>query len=667
LPAPAEQASAGVAPAPRPGYGALDRAKRVALSTPLLGAVIAVITWPYYTLAPSAGIDPSWVAGLYMATERGLDAGTQIVFSYGPLGFLGLPGLFEIDLGRISFVWTALVQIALCVALLWATRRAFGLIAGIAITIFAVAIPTSDPILLAAAIVCVAALLGEWSSRLRLGFALGAGALSGMQMLGSLRAGPVLAVMALAVLLALPDRRRTLPVFLGAAVVAFFAFWFATGQGLGNLGAYAANTASVVGGYSASMVFVYPSEWWQVPGALAGVAALIVLTVAAAWSRDNMRRAGLVVVVAAVTFLMFKHAIVRSSPGSAATFLATLLMIGLALVPHVRRSLAVGCVIVLAVFTYIGNEETLDVRLDLTAHAESFVEEIGIVAIPGRAAEVQAEGRTAMQGLYALTPQQLALLHSGSVHVATLEAGVAWAWELDWNPLPVFQQYSAYTERLDRLNAEKLESSSAPEVILWENAPAVDPTFAPVRPFPGTIDRRVPAWDSPAQMIQMFCRYRVEEWDERWAILHRSPDRCGPERRLRSVVTGNGEAVRLPVTRPGEALVVRVDGLDVSGIERLRTLLYRGAGRSTGLAGYRWNVMPETASDGFLLRIPSWADYPGKFALNSGTATVSFEREGGFLTGVDDSTKLTLTFSALPVDAPALLPAAVPQKRRVQR
>jgi hypothetical protein len=646
----------------------LDRVKRVALSTPLLGAAIALLTWPFSALAPAAGIDPSWVAGLYMAADRGMDAGTQIVFSYGPLGFLGLPSLFDVDLGRVAFAWTALVQISLCVALLWASRRAFGLAAGLAITVFAAAIHFSDPVLAVAAVIGTAALLGEWSSRRRLGFALGAGALVGMQLLGSLRAGPTLVVMAAAVLLGLPDRRRTVPVFLGAAVLAFLAFWFATGQGIGNLDDYAVNTASVLSGYSSSMMFVVAGSWWQAPALIVGIGTVATLTAAAVWRRDPMRCMGLVLMVTAVVFLMFKHSIVRSSPSSAGVFLVALLAIALAVTPYVRRSLAIAAVAVLTGLVYLGNHEILGSRLDFAANADSFFRQLKILATPGRAAEEQLLGRQAMQGFYALTPEQLALLRSGTVHVAPLETGVAYAYDFDWEPLPIFQQYTAYTERLDELNAEKLASPTAPDRILWMNAPAVDPTFVDVRPFPGTIDRRLPAWDSPAQTIEMLCRYRAEQWDERWAILRRSPPRCARERRLRTVVAGNGESVPLPRTRSHEALVVRVDGLDVSGTERLRALLFRAAPRSTLLAGNSWNVIAGTAADGLLLRIPRWADYPGKFALDSGASSVSFERSGGFMTGVDDSTELTLSFSALPLRRSGVIrtgPAA--QKRRVQR
>jgi hypothetical protein len=641
--------------------------KRVALSTPLLGAVIALLTWSFVGLTPAPGLDPSWVEGLYMAAARGLDAGTQIVFTYGPLGFLDFPGAFEIGLGRLAFAWSALLHLVLCIVLLWPARRAFGLLVGVAIVLFATAMSLSDSIVIVATVVGAAALLDEWAPRSRFFFALGAGALAGMQLLGSLRAGPVLVVIALAVLLGLPDRRRTLPAFAGSLVLSFFAFWFATGQGFGNLADYALNTASVLNGYSSSMTYVLPGRWWQYPALFAGIGTLGALAVAAGWGRDAPRRLGILVIVAAVALLMFKHSVVRSVPGTAGICLAALLATGLSLVPYVRRWLAVGAIALLAGLTYLGNYETFNpVTFDFHKRAKNFVDQLKEVVKPGGMAEQQRLGRQAMRDLYALTPRQLALLRSGTVHVASLEAGVAYAYGLDWDPLPVFQQYTAYTKRLDELNAAKLESASAPERILWENAPAVDPTFVAVRPFPGTIDSRVPAWDSPAEMVQMFCRYRVEQWDERWAILRRSRDRCRPERPLETVSVASNEKVRLPATRRDEALVVSVDGLEVSGLERLRAFLFRGAKRNAVLGHYRWNVIPGTAGDGLLLRVPGWADYPGKFALGSHAATVSFGGENATLSF--GPSEVTLSFSALPLDAPAILPrAAAAQKRRVQR
>ncbi len=389
------------------------------------------------------------------------------------------------------------------------------------------------------------------------------------------------------------------------------------------------------------------------------------LCVAAGWRWDNAKRAALVVLVGAVTFLMFKHAIVRESPGSIGVLLGALLAIGLALVPHVRRPFAIVAVVVLVGLAYLGNRDLIDIRLDFRQHADDFITQLGTVAIPGRAEDEQQRGREEMRAIYDLSPQELRLLGSRSVHVAAWEDGAAWAYGLNWDPLPVFQQYSAYTPRLDDLNAAKLESAGAPTMILWQNATVFDPNAVN---YPGAIDARWPAFETPREMVQMFCRYRALHWNETWAILRRAVDRCGRERPLETVHVPVGEAIRLPATRADEALVARVKGLAISGIERLRTLLYRAAGRGVDLDQTAWNLVGATTPDGLLLRVPRWADYPGLFALNGAEHQVAFKREGGFLTGLDSSSEITVSFSALPLDAPAITPrVAAAQKRRVQR
>ena len=76
------------------------------------------------------------------------------------------------------------------------------------------------------------------------------------------------------------------------------------------------------------------------------------------------------------------------------------------------------------------------------------------------------------------TPAQLAALRGHSVAVEPWEVAAAWAYGLDWLPLPVFQNYTAYTARLDRLNSEAIEDPArGPERILRENQALVVPQF----------------------------------------------------------------------------------------------------------------------------------------------------------------------------------------------
>ena len=59
--------------------------------TAAFGLAVAILTWDYVQITPAPGIDASWILGLNLATAQGLDYGTQVVFTYGPLGFLDQP------------------------------------------------------------------------------------------------------------------------------------------------------------------------------------------------------------------------------------------------------------------------------------------------------------------------------------------------------------------------------------------------------------------------------------------------------------------------------------------------------------------------------------------------------------------------------------------------
>ncbi len=91
-----------------------------------LGVLLAIGTWRVDFLTPAVGLDPSWKAGLYMAAHRGMHFGTQIVFTNGPLGFLGYPGYWYEGLGALAFIYQGALHIALCISLVWSLRRSWG-------------------------------------------------------------------------------------------------------------------------------------------------------------------------------------------------------------------------------------------------------------------------------------------------------------------------------------------------------------------------------------------------------------------------------------------------------------------------------------------------------------------------------------------------------------
>ena len=81
--------------------------RRVLTSSPFLGAVTAILTWPVLTLVPTGNLEESWHAGLYLANQQGVHFGSDLAFTYGPLGFLDYPELYYTWPTRLSLLYVA--------------------------------------------------------------------------------------------------------------------------------------------------------------------------------------------------------------------------------------------------------------------------------------------------------------------------------------------------------------------------------------------------------------------------------------------------------------------------------------------------------------------------------------------------------------------------------
>jgi hypothetical protein len=232
-----------------------------------------------------------------------------------------------------------------------------------------------------------------------------------------------------------------------------------------------------------------------------------------------------------------------------------------------------------------------------------------------------------MKSTYRLDPATLMALRGHSVAIDPWEIGVAWAYRLDWSPLPVFQNYSAYTSRLDRLNAAAVSSPDGPERILRENPALVYPEF-PTR----GIDNRFPAWDPPAEARAILCNFVVVHTTVRWQVLGRTADRCGRPHLVLSVDVRPGAAVRVPAPAPHQVVFARIAGSGIGGLDRLVGLALRAPARHVVIDGARsYRLVPDTAADGLLLRGSGRIGGVGAFAQIPRAKTIAVTGVGGSL------------------------------------
>jgi hypothetical protein len=612
--------------APRPGWLQLGAVKhlprtplyRVLTSTWTLGALAAIASWNLTVDPPGGGLDASWGTGLYMAAEHGLHFGTQLVFTYGPLGYLRFPDLWYQDLAILAFVYSGALYFALCITLVWALRRTLngGSAFVIAFLILAAASGIEVPVALAA-IWCLIALSPQ-PPRLAWPLVVFGGALLGAtETLVSLRSGPLILVMCAIAVLVRERRWRYLPIFVGCATVVFALLWFASGQRLADLPHYVTNGAQIVSGYSEAMG-APASSGLYLPGSL--LVSAVLIAAAAISSRPGKAKLAAAAVVGVASFALFKEAAVRADSGHAAVFFGTMAGLGAGIAFGRQRLLAGASAA--GLLALAATTPFLPLDLNPITHARQAGDDLGRLVDPTRTVALSKFG---MLLAYGLQPSTLKLLRGYTVHVEPWEAALAWAEDLRWDPLPVFQEYSAYTGALDRLNADALRSRGGPQRILRDdttvgNSPTAD------------IDLRLSSWDPPETSLAMLCNYVPLQTRARWQVLGKVPDRCGAPRLIGSIRAHTGADVNLPAAEPNSVIYAKLTGAGVSGLERLRTLLYKA--RFRYLTVNRTNVyrlVPGTAADGLIMDAGARADYPAPFGLSPAARTISISGTSGTL------------------------------------
>jgi len=580
---------------------------RVLKSLPFLGLVVALFTFPTFSLTPAPGLDPSWGAGLQMATHDGLVFGREVVFTYGPLGFLSIPTLWYQDLGAAAVAYAVLVHILACTLILWAALRIFPRPHAVLVAIVACSFLGSP--LVTIALLLAASVVGRRvGTRLQSAFPFVIGALAAFSLLVKLNLGVEIFLLGTVALFADRPRRALFQFaqFTGAFVSALIALWLVAGQPLDAIPDYLSLSRSVISGHSEAMVL----DPGSTSNALLAVAAGITAT-GAAWMLNGdlarRRRLGLTFLIALFSFVSFKEGFIRPDHPHIALFVSAITAAWFALGWN-RPLRWPGIATLIALLAVSINFSPG--AIDPIAHIRAARDLTRTMISPSRRHSATDAGRSNIEATFAIDPAIIAAIGDRPVQVSPYETSVAWAYGLNWRPLPVFQDYLAYTPRLDRENTDALRAATAPPRILRE----VDT---------GTVDRRYTGFNPPEATIQMLCTYRPGLIRGSWMVLHRIPDRCGREKLLSSVSSEFGKPFEVPTPPPGSLTIARVHGVSVEGLERLRTLLYRAKSRYIGFSGGNqsastatsFRLVPGTAEDGLLISAPLAADYPEPFTL----------------------------------------------------
>ena len=515
------------------------------------------------------GLDESWRAFLTWAFEHGKQFGTEVVFTYGPWGFLLEPrGGFRAYpwqvLGRMVLAISASLGTAL-LGVSWIRPRLARWIWGA--TLVALAEPTMlVPVLL---FLCTMPSVGvfRWKTPALMLVALGAGLAACTKFTVFLVIAGLLPVLLL--------RKRNLAV-VATVVASFFFFWFLAGQGTSGVPAFIRQSMEVSSGYTSAMVAGHPLI--EVPLALlvCGLPLLLILRMLPPLTLENIGRLGW---FAAFEFLVFRHSLIRND--AAHTYLS-LLTVGipiLILLVPLSGELAIArqttyrvCLLGAFVVALSSSASAVSARVKL------FIESVRLFPV------------------YALNLKSLGSREhavptdtGGSVDMFPADISYPLQNGLTLRNRPVIQAYSAYTRRLCEINAAFLEGRSAPEEIYFRVSP---------------IDERYPTMEDSLAWRSLITHYAPYSVSDEYLVLKKRERPASYELKLilDRTIRGN-EVLEIPDVHGGLIWAELDAQRSVAG--RLMDLFYRKPKLmmtvETIHRSQDFTLLDETASAGFLL------------------------------------------------------------------
>lgn len=559
------------------------------------GLVLAWVTWPIASIDAGVGPDPAFNAGLHMAKRIGFQFGRDIVYTYGPLGFASQFRLYYPETTAVALIYGVTVHFGFGVLLLRLAARALPVVPAVVLTYAVLGFAAVEPaeiVVILAFLVAVVTAQGSVSPRVERVLPAALASLAGMQLLVKFNTGVVCLGLALAAAIgARPGRVRRLVECGACFAVSGLAFWVIAGGSLGTLPDYLGRSVDVARGYTTAMAAEDGSRKWEYAAAVFISGGLVVMLWRGAAIRPG-RRVVVGLVLVAMAWAEAKRGFVRHDAHSYPFFLTA------ALVPlaftwrgrwrPVAAAATVGVLALLPSVYGVGAGQLLEPRPRLLGQATD-------VLVASRRDARIARAREGIRDYLRVEPDALSALRGHRVHIDPLEATVAWAYGLRWQPVPAFQAYLAFTPSLDRLNARALLERDGPDRVL-----RAGPLRSP--------DGRFPLFESPEYMVTLLCNFGEITSTPRWQVLGRVPDRCGDSRKVGEASARSGDTVPIPAADPGTLTYARLH-LTGSRLQSLLSVVYKRIGNPSVQLDRTYRLVTATADRRLLLCVPEESGY----------------------------------------------------------
>ena len=578
----------------------------------LAAVTAAVIFWPQSSVDAVVGLDPSWEAGLALARIHDLAWGPELVFTYGPLGFMQTAAYYSFDQSVLATIYQLIIVAALFLGIAAALRQRhapmtslIGAFVATGITAILHIGPVGLPgmryselaILAAFAWAAVPLLQHDPKRSTVFTTCIVLGAVAGLQLLVKFNTGLAVVAIALALSVLLGWRAvgrhcATVTVIAASTVI----WWVLAGQRPGDLPVWLRSSASVTSGYIEVANPFGPLAVLPIVLCLAWIGALCVMFVRGG---PEIPRRFVVLVGIATAYaarVAFGHLDITHL-----WYLLGLIVVAVAVTPlSGTRGRAFVVVVMAIVFAAIPVDPDGQYRIAEAVQAPvQAVNRLVTLALPGHVNQRVEQAKTRQRALYGIPALFIKTIGPGTVHIDPIETSAVWAYDLAWRPTPVFQTYTASTPTLDDLDSDSL--ANGPEFVLSRRSPA-SPAIE--------IDGRLGVQESPRYSRALLCDYNVSGVDSRWALFTRSHPHCGPLTALSQASVRGNDVITVPApSGPDMAVLAGID-LEPTVVDRL----FRGTVAPLTIStvmvdGVIYRLVTKNAAEPFLLNTPASVDH----------------------------------------------------------
>jgi len=534
----------------------------------VLGFVVLVAAAFSQPNFPAVELDASWRMALGKFFVDGKQFGTEVVFTYGPLGWV-MGKTYWGGQWASLIAWHAVLSVAFVIILyrlgfrLHGYRRMFFFV-----YFFLLGLGYQDATHQIMAVYAGLELIQRADKAWRWDTLAWISLLAVLALVKFTNLVLCLVLVVLAGGLELTARRRWTCVRVPLLfAVAFVAGWALCGQNPANLPAYFHSSWEISEGYQDAMGFSCPPHQLAI-GLTTALLMLAYLAINFLTQPNRIRAGALTLAIGAVLYLNWKHGYIRAD-GHQISFYFVVLAVAVgapllleddpklgklksALLGLTALSALLGCEFVLPGVTRgaLGNAQY---RVD-----QNFAFALGQIN-----SRKIFDGRVASEESAASLARTKAIVKNASIDILGFEQGIAIVNHLNYQPRPIFQSYSAYTPYLSRLNFDYYASDQAPEYVLFKLQ---------------SIDNRLMTMDDADVLRLLVHRYSYVTTDQGFTLWQRRPGAFAPAtiapKPLKTFTIKRGEKLKLGELAEDQVLWAEVE-YQPTLIGRLRRFLFR--------------------------------------------------------------------------------------------